>query len=130
MTNLRLTDVPLPTSVKSVEDNIQSTNLSYKHQQSPALPILVDQNKLSEELDGYDVDLKQFLVKGFQYSFSIGCDTTPSVPLSKNHSSALNHCEVINSHIQKSLELNRIAGPFLHPPFDPFISSSLGVVPK
>ena len=35
---LRLTDVPLPTSVKSVEDNIQSTNVSYKQQQSPALP--------------------------------------------------------------------------------------------
>ena len=76
------------------------------------------------------MDLKQFLLKGFQYGFSIGCDTTPSVPLSKNHSSALNHSEVINSHIQKSLELNRIAGPFPHPPFDPFISSPLGVVPK
>ena len=83
MTNLRFTDCPLPTSVKSVEDKIQSTNVSYKQQQSPALPILVDQNKLSEELDGYDVDLKQFLVKGFQYGFSFGCDTTPSVPLSK-----------------------------------------------
>ena len=76
------------------------------------------------------MDLKQCLVKGFQYGFSIGCDTTPSVPLSKNHSTALHHSEVINLHIQKSLELNRIAGPFPHPPFDQFISSPLGVVPK
>ena len=76
------------------------------------------------------MDLKQFLVNGFQYGFSIGCDNTPSVPLSKNHSSAVNHSEVINSHIQKSLELNHIAGPFPHPPFDPFISSPLGVIPK
>ena len=49
VTNVRLTHVPLPTSVKSVEGNIQSTNVSYKLQQSLALPTPVDPNKLSEE---------------------------------------------------------------------------------
>lgn len=50
--------------------------------------------------------------------------------MSKNHNSALKHREVIENHIQKSLNLRRIAGPFSTPPFTPFVSSPLGVVPK
>lgn len=40
------------------------------------------------------------------------------------------HGEVINAHISKGLSLHRIAGLFSEPPFSPFVSSPLGIVPK
>lgn len=87
------------------------------------IPTPVKWDNLNKELEGYDKDLRTYLVNGFKYGFSIGCVETPTAPLSKNHNSALKHREVIENHIQKSLNLRRIAGPFSTPPYTPFVSS-------
>lgn len=94
------------------------------------IPTPVKWDKLNKELEGYDQDLRSYLVNGFKNGFSIGCVSTPNAPFSKNHNSALKHSNVIQDHIRKSLSLKRIAGPYSTPPYSPFVSSPLGVVPK
>lgn len=54
----------------------------------------------------------------------------PCTYVSNNHKSVNDHSDVIQNHIEKSLLLDRIAGPFLEPPFVHFVSSPLGIVPK
>lgn len=53
------------------------------------IPTPVKWDNLNKELEGYDKDLRTYLVNGFKYGFSIGCVETPTAPLSKNHNSAL-----------------------------------------
>ena len=50
--------------------------------------------------------------------------------ISKNHKITVNFPSVISDFISEGITYNRIAGPFSSPPFQHFISSSLGVVPK
>lgn len=86
------------------------------------IPTPIKWNKLEHELEGYDKGRRTYLVNGFRYGFSIGCVETPTTPLSKNHKSALKHKKVIENHIQKSLSLGRIVGPFSTPRYTPFVS--------
>lgn len=70
------------------------------------------------------------MVNGFNFRFSSDCVSTLTSTIAKKQASTLKYSDIINTHIQEGLRLNRILGPFSHPPFDPFISSPLGVVPK
>lgn len=48
----------------------------------------------------------------------------------KNHRSAMENTQVVAEKIQKEILKGRIRGPFLRPPFDNFICSPLGLIPK
>lgn len=121
---------PIPVNYAMV--TTQSTNAHPLPSEHGRLEITtpVNWDKLNKELDGYDQDLRSYLVNGFKNGFSIGCVSTPNAPFPKNHSSALKHSNVIQDHIRKGLSLKRIAGPYATPPYSQFVSSPLGVVPK
>lgn len=124
--------VPSHTFAKIVKQTTQNLNVKITH--SPTLtlklPTPVKPEKLSEELQGYDEQLKKYLIDGFTYGFSLGCTETPQSHIASNHKSTASHGEVINAHISKGLSLDRIADPFSEPPFSPFVSSPLRIVPK
>lgn len=71
-----------------------------------------------------------FLHLGFRNGFSLHYQGPAVNSNSSNHHSALQHSDIVNAKLQKELLLNRIAGPFASPPFNPFIISPIGVVPK
>lgn len=55
---------------------------------------------------------------------------SPISPFPQNHKSTQDHPEIIEEHIRKGIQSQRIAVPFDSPPFPDFISSPLGIVPK
>ena len=95
---------------------------------NPNLPTPVKTNQLKHELEGYEA--AKYLLDGFTDGFRLGCLVPPKANIAKNHKSVYDHPEVIKKHITKGIALGRIAGPFTKPPFENFISSPLGIVPK
>ena len=94
------------------------------------LPTPIKVNKLISILEGYDVIKLKFRREGFTFGVRLGFVGLPDTILSKNHKSTDLLPEVINEFISKGQLEGRIAGPFASPPFEPFVSSPLGVVPK
>ena len=85
---------------------------------------------LLQELQGYDTALLQFLVQGFQYGFKLGCTQFDSFSVINNHPSVRKNPIVVCRKLNKELHLNRISGPYSFKPFDNFVCSPLGLVPK
>ena len=79
----------------------------------------------------YDKEKSDFLFKGFTQGFDFGYrrpvdrrDTSDNIPLklgSKND---------LWNKIMKEVALGRYAGPFVNPPYQQFIQSPVGLVPK
>lgn len=85
---------------------------------------------LNKLLSGYPEYLRAALVQGFTTGFSIGYTGQCPALVVKNLRSALEHIDIVDKKIAAELTANRIAGPFIDPPLDNFVSSPLGVVPK
>lgn len=71
------------------------------------------------------------LVNGFRHGFSLNSrfdSVSHSIP--PNHKSATDHSTFVDKKIEKELLKGRIRGPFKQPPFENFVCSPLGVVPK
>lgn len=95
------------------------------------LPTPIKVDMLEYFLYGYDPHLRQKLVQGFTFGFKINstiCRESRNV--SKNHRSAMENTQVVAEKIQKEILKCRFRGPFLRPPFDNFICSPLGLIPK
>ena len=94
----------------------------------------VDADKLKELLMevGYDSQKTEFLYDGFKKGFSLHYSgklrkvqrTAPNLKLRVG-----THTELWNK-VMKEVELGRYAGPFDKPPFDYFVQSPIGLVPK
>lgn len=78
----------------------------------------------------YDRVLSAYLINGFTYGFKLGCTSDPPPCTPQNHKSTLEHPDIIKNYIQTGLSKGRIAGPFSYKPFDNFVVSPLGLVPK
>ena len=83
------------------------------------------------ELSGYNRDETEFLREGFTSGFDIGYDgpqqrksTAENIPFSVG-----NETELWNK-IMKEVKLGRAAGPFESIPFEHFIQSPVGLLPK
>ena len=85
---------------------------------------------LSPLLEQYDPRLTQFLIDGFSFGFHVGFVGTSQLRLASNLCSAKDQPEILAAKLEKEWCAGRIVGPFSRPPFDNFISSPLGVVPK
>ena len=94
------------------------------------LPTPVNSTKLHNYLLGYDSKKLQYIIEGFQQGFHLGYTGPPLSLISKNHKSTVSFASVIDDFIADGITNNRIAGPFASPPFEHFVSSPLGVVPK
>ena len=122
------------TFVNSAVNNTQGSNVA---DQTKARPVLDQQvattikfEVLLQELQGYDTALLQFLVQGFQYGFKLGCTQFDSFSVINNHPSVRKNPIVVCRKLNKELHLNRISGPYSFKPFDNFVCSPLGLVPK
>ena len=94
-------------------------------------PVNVDNLKYLLEVTGYNAEKTQFLVDGFTNRFSLeytGCEevkiTAPNLKLRVG-----DEIDLWNK-VMKEVEMKRFAGPFVEPPFEHFIQSSIGLVPK
>ena len=89
--------------------------------------------KLEELLikSGYPRDKTMFLIEGFSHGFDIGyegptirADESDNIPLS------IGNPTVLWNKIMKEVKVGHIAGPFKDIPFDNFMQSPIGLVPK
>ena len=79
----------------------------------------------------YDYDMSQDLIKGFSCGFRIPfCGPVDHAYHPRNHPSVLNNYIYVQQMIASECALGRVAGPFVCPPFDNFMVSPLGLVPK
>ena len=94
-------------------------------------PIRPDRLKDLLELSHYDEIKTQYLVQGFTKGFSLqyegkltGRRLAPNLKLRVG-----NKIELWNK-VMKEVQLGRFAGPFKEPPFETFVQSPIGLVPK
>ena len=107
---------------------MQQVQTQPKHMPTPLKPRV---HVLEYELAGYDSNSTKYLVSGFRKGFKLGLTTgTVQHSTAKNHKSASeNKQEVYKKLAIESLK-ERIAGPFLNPPFQNLVCSPLGLIPK
>ena len=96
-------------------------------------PVIVGNTQLMLSDSRYDYELSQDLVEGFSYGFRIPfCGPVDHAYHPRNHPSVLNNSMYmyVQQMIASEYALGRVAGPFICPPFDNFMVSPLGLVPK
>ena len=81
-------------------------------------------------LQGYDSNLKDYLIQGFTWGFRLGCTNEPSATISPNHQSILKYAKIVDEKLDTENRLGRIAGPFESPPYEHFVCSPLAIIPK
>ncbi len=123
------------THAHPVAATTQSLNvLQNKCRMQPhSLPTLVIVNNLALLLRDirYDHDLIHNLTQGFTCGFRIPFQSyLPHIIQPRNHPSMLEHSSVSDHMIASDLNLGRTAGPFSAPPFEDFVISPLGLIPK
>jgi hypothetical protein len=107
-----------------------SSRRMLKSQEFDDITTPVNWRKLDSWLDGYDASLRSALVEGFRFGFAIQF-TAPAFSLrSDNHLSTRQNIDALESFIHDEISSGRVAGPFASPPYDPFVVSPLGIVPK
>ena len=97
------------------------------------LPTPINPKKLEIWLEGYEETKKLYLLKGFCEGFDVGYKKDSNQKIShsnKNLKSSYEHPDVVDAKLAQELDNKRIAGPFREKPFDPFVLSPIGVVPK
>lgn len=129
--------VPAPTNMLSnlVETQaIQGSNVQKTKTVAPntpnMVPTSVNAQTLAHELQGYDLDLISYLVSGFQLGFKLGCVGEPYHRVHKNHNSVYQNPGVVHEKISNELALGRISEPHMQVPFENYVCSPLGLVPK
>ena len=71
-----------------------------------------------------------YLLLGFKQGFLIGYEGLDFPLITNNLPSARDNPEQVTAAVIKELERGHTAGPFIHPPFENFLCSPLGAVPK
>ena len=94
------------------------------------LPTPVDSAILRFYLTGYNSELTQYLVSGFEFGFSSMCNYFQSGMKYHNLRSALQNPEEVDKKLEKEIKLGRIIGPFKVPPFMYFHISPIGICEK
>ena len=80
---------------------------------------------------GYDDEKSQYLVQGFREGFSIEYEGPENVRRKAPNLKLTAGDEVdLWNKVMKEVKLKRFAGPFKDPPFEYFIQSPIGLVPK
>jgi hypothetical protein len=94
------------------------------------LPTPVKIQPLAKFLVGYQSDIVEFLISGFSHGFPLHFEGKRHSLASKNLTSALQNPQAVDKKLGQELAANRLAGPFLSPPFQTFCVSPLGLVLK
>ena len=79
----------------------------------------------------YDIDKIQYLIDGFKYGFDIGYrDPEDRQDYSRNLPLSVGSPTELWNKIMKEVNAKRVAGPFKQLPFEHFVQSLVGLVPK
>ena len=79
----------------------------------------------------YDEEKTRFLIEGFKYGFSIGYEGNTNVQMKAPNLKLRIGTETdLWNKVMKEVKLKRYAGPFDKVPFDTYIQSPIGLVPK
>eukprot|EP00741_Cyanophora_paradoxa_P014503 tig00020801_g13987.t1 len=87
-------------------------------------------NLLAALADHPDPTLATRLAQGFTRGFPLLYRGPPYSAVHRPHPTALEHLDAVRADVAKERAAGRMAGPFPHPPFAPFVASPLGAVPK
>ena len=98
--------------------------------QDQVLPTPVSSAKLAEVLEGYDSNIKNFLLQGFREGFHLHYEGERVSVRAPNLKSAFENPGEVRKKISKEISAGRIAGPFTDPPFELFRCSPIGLQPK
>ncbi len=94
------------------------------------LPTPVNRHKLAAFLTGYNPNIVKSLIDGFAFGFKLNY-TGPRVSrMAANLKSADQLPHIMEEKIFKEVKAGRISGPHDYKPFDNFIVSPIGLVPK
>ena len=85
---------------------------------------------LMHHLEGYCEYRRRFLYLGLMHGFKLHYRGPRISKCFNNHKSALNRPNEVENKLQNEVQKGHIEGPFYLPPFDPFIISPIGLVPK
>ena len=93
-------------------------------------PIVVD--RLQYELRNYPhPDKAAYVIQGLRHGFHLGFNHKISLKsASGNMASAVANPQVIDNYLHTEVQLGRVAGPFLRPPFQSLHVSRFGAIPK
>ena len=79
----------------------------------------------------FDKDKSNFLVSGFRDGFDLGYRGPKHVKrFAPNLKFTVGNSTILWNKVMDEVKLKRYAGPYLHPPFEYFIQSPIGLVPK
>ena len=79
----------------------------------------------------YDSEESKFILQGFKEGFSIGYNGNQSVKMKSPNLKLTVGTELdLWNKVMKEVKLKRYAGTYLEPPFENFIQSPIGLVPK
>ena len=94
-------------------------------------PVNVDELHQLLVASQYNSTETQFLLKGFSEGFDL-CYTGPSkcCDKSRNIPFSVGNKVILWNKIMKEVEAKRVAGPFEQPPFEYYVQSPIGLVPK
>ena len=109
-------------------NQIQGESLPPVLKQKLNTPVKI--HELTNYLDGYNVELRNYLVEGFTEGFSLEFKGERNMGETRNLKSAVMNPKVTEDKINKELKLGRIAGPFKSPPLKDLTISPIGLHPK
>lgn len=118
-------------------DVISTATNALVHNRPPKIPHLPSQpitpvkaDRLEVLLTGYPVQLKGYLIRGFNFGFHVNFEGGRSVFEPPNLKSAIDRPDIVRDKLDKEINAGRIAGPFHNRPFPDMFCSPLGIVPK
>ena len=95
-------------------------------------PVKVDILEQLLEQERYDVEETRFIIDGFRNGFSLGYQgekdikmRSPNLPLG-----SIKKQIILWNKVMKEVKEKRYAGPFTEIPYDTYIQSPIGLVPK
>ena len=94
-------------------------------------PVNVDRLEQLLKLTEYDTQKTKKVVNGFRHGFSISYEGKMNVrKVAPNLQLHIGNETILWNKVMKEVKLGRYAGPFEQPPFEFFIQSPIGLVPK
>ena len=116
---------------ENIKEKFKKMKNTYRDLTEITTPINIDKYEHYLKMSEFPSEKTQYLIQGFKHGFDIGYrgpvyrqETAANIPLS------LGTPEELWSKLMKETDLKRLAGPFDEIPYEYYIQSPIGLVPK